>query len=74
MQKINKNLTFGIIASIKSIKDGWKNNHYEWFEKYTDACTTADIFIFGVTFKLIHTKSITIIASEYTTMKCSYKV
>lgn len=35
---------------------------------------TADIFIFGVTFKLIHTKSITIIASEYTTMKCSYKV
>lgn len=54
LQKINKNLTFGIIASIKSIKDGWKNNHYEWFEKYTDACTTADIFIFGVAFKLIH--------------------
>lgn len=32
---------------------------------------TADIFIFGVTFKLIHTKSVTIIAPEYTTMKCS---
>lgn len=47
-------MIFGIIVFIKFIKDGWKNNYYEWFEKYIDVCIIVDIFIFGVIFKLIY--------------------
>lgn len=67
-------MIFGIIVFIKFIKDGWKNNYYEWFEKYIDVCIIVDIFIFGVIFKLIYIKLIIIIVLEYIIMKCFYKV
>lgn len=67
-------MIFGIIVFIKFIKDGWKNNYYEWFEKYIDVCIIVDIFIFGVIFKLIYIKLIIIIVLEYIIIKCFCKV